>query len=70
MTEPLRKRQIVTALTDEIERQGATGRHGLDVQQLAVAVLDALGHDGSWQSPLDPEGDGLTPPELNATNDV
>lgn len=61
---------IANALAAAARQQGVTRVADLDFEQLALAV-DALagGASGGLTSPMDPEGDGLTPRELNAAND-
>lgn len=63
-----RRAALATALADAARQQGVTRVADLDFDQLAAAV-DALDPNHPVATPLDPEGDGLTPPELNAAND-
>jgi hypothetical protein len=59
---PQRHQLIVTALTEEIDRQAQAGASRIDVDALAEAVDQAL-------VPPSPVGEGKRPSELNATND-
>lgn len=69
MNEQRRHGLIRSALSAEIARQGAERAEELDIERLAIAVADAI--DGKPQrTPIDPEGDGLTPRELNSSNDI
>lgn len=65
-----RRALLVNAIANELERQyRAAGQRGdVDVDRLALAVDLALNHQSIH--PDDPEGDGLAPPELNASNDA
>lgn len=54
-----RRETIASAITAELERQGAAG---IDIDALADAVEDAL-------DPPAPADEGRHPDELNATND-
>lgn len=65
-----RRATIADALTRELDRQDrALGHHlEVDIARLALAVDQALDH--LPLHPDDPEGDGLAPPELNASNDA
>jgi len=58
---------IRNALKAGLSAQGVFVSDAIDLDQLASAVAGAL---GQAPSPLDPEGDGLQPDEINATNDV
>ena len=64
-----RRASIFDALTRELDRQDrARGRHvEIDVPRLAAVDL-ALDH--LPLHPDDPDGDGLAPRELNASNDA
>jgi hypothetical protein len=62
---------LKTALSRAAAQQGVVRVADLDFGQLAVAVEAVLGQPVTpATSPLDPEGDGLTPREINAANDV
>lgn len=63
-----RKQIILEALGREIARQAETDLDEIDLVALAVAVDLALGGDGVM--PGDSTDDGLTPGEINASNDV
>ena len=65
-----RRALLVNAIANELERQyRAIGERGeVNVERLALAVDLALDHQSVH--PDDPEGDGLAPPELNASNDA
>jgi len=61
---------FANALAQAARQQGVTRVADLDFEQLALAI-EAItgGGPGVTVTPLDPEGDGLTPRELNAAND-
>lgn len=65
-----RRSTITDALTRELDRQDRQrGAHvDIDIARLAMAVDLALDH--LPVHPDDPEGDGLAPRELNASNDA
>jgi hypothetical protein len=67
MDEELRTRQIEAALRHALERQPVETVAELDLTKLAVDIEAVLGMP---TNPLDPEGDGLKPSEINAANDV
>ncbi len=69
-TEP-RLEVIANALALAAQAQGVIRVADLDFAQLAAATEAVTGTpDGATPvTPLDPEGDGLTPKELNAAND-
>ena len=68
-TEP-RVEIIANALALAARQQGVIRVADLDFEQLAAAVGAVTGNPAAVPvSPLDPEGDGLTPKELNAAND-
>ncbi|MGN6487886.1 MAG: hypothetical protein ACTHLT_08720 [Devosia sp.] len=61
---------IASALARAARQQGVLRVDDLDFEQLALAVEALTGSEPAVAvSPLDPEGDGLTPKELNAAND-
>ena len=62
---------IANALARAAQAQGASRVADLDFEQLARAVEAMTGNApaAAVVTPLDPEGDGLTPKELNAAND-
>ncbi len=66
--ESQRTKQIEDALKHALLRQPVEKVAQLDLTMLAVDIEAVLGLDGG--NPLDPEGDGLTPSELNAANDL
>ncbi len=62
---------IANALALAARQQGVVRVADLDFEQMAAAI-DAMTTTGPAETqvtPLDPEGDGLTPKELNAAND-
>jgi len=67
-----RTRLIRQALEEAIVRQGVAEITSLDLTALARDIDRALAGASApaGHSPLDPEGDGLTTPELNSANDV
>lgn len=68
-TEP-RLEVIANALALAAQSQGVIRVADLDFEQMAAAVEAINGSPpAAPTSPLDPEGDGLTPRELNAAND-
>ena len=68
-TEP-RLEIIANALALAAQSQGVIRVADLDFEQMAAAVEAINGSSSAAPtSPLDPEGDGLTPRELNAAND-
>lgn len=67
-TEP-RIEIIANALAQAARQQGVVRVADLDFGQMAIAIDAVTGADEPPVTPLDPEGDGLTPPELNAAND-
>ena len=68
-TEP-RLEVIANALAIAARQQGVVRVADLDFEQMAAAVDAVTGNPADVPvSPLDPEGDGLTPKELNAAND-
>ena len=69
-TEP-RIEIIAHALAQAARQQGVVRVADLDFGQMAIAIDAVTGasRDEPPVTPLDPEGDGLTPPELNAAND-
>lgn len=69
-TEP-RIEIIANALAKAARQQGVVRVADLDFGQMAIAIDAVTGasRDEPPATPLDPEGDGLTPPELNAAND-
>ena len=61
---------IAGAMARAARQQGVLRVDDLDFEQLALAVEALSGSEPAVAvSPLDPEGDGLTPKELNAAND-
>jgi hypothetical protein len=66
--ESLRAQQIEEALKHALARQKVEKVADLDLTKLAVDIEAQIGLYPI--SPLDPEGDGLTPKELNAANDL
>jgi len=61
---------IADALAQAVRRQGVVRVADLDFADLAAAVAGLSGDAARPAvTPLDPEGDGLTPTELNAAND-
>jgi len=61
---------IANALAQAARAQGVTRVADLDFEQLATAVDAVMGGAvAPTPNPVDPEGDGLTPKELNAAND-
>jgi hypothetical protein len=69
-TEP-RLEILANALAQAAQAQGVVRVDDLDFKALAAAV-DAVTRapvDAAVVTPLDPEGDGLTPREINAAND-
>ena len=69
-TDP-RREVIANALALAAQAQGVVRVADLDFEQLAAAVEAVTGTPvgAVLATPLDPEGDGLTPTELNAAND-
>ena len=69
-TEP-RIEIIANALAVAAHAQGVVRVADLDFEALAAAVDAVTGNATAAPAatPLDPEGDGLTTPELNAAND-
>lgn len=65
--EALRTQQIEDALVHALARQPVERVAELDLTKLAVDIEALIGAEGPH--PLDPEGDGLEPNELNAAND-
>ena len=66
---------IANALALAAQQQGAVRVADLDFEQMATAIDELTGGAAETTvtpplTPLDPEGDGLTPRELNSTNDV
>jgi hypothetical protein len=69
MAEDTRIAQIASALRRSLQTQGAERVADLDLDLVASDIASAVaGHPRL--TPLDPEGDGLTPKELNSANDV
>lgn len=66
--EAVRTQQIEEALKHALARQRVEKVDELDLTMLAVDVEALIGMQPV--NPLDPEGDGLTPKELNAANDL
>lgn len=66
-----RREAIARALAIAARQQGVVRVADLDFEQLAAAVEAVTGTRAApgVASPVDPEGDGLTPRELNAAND-
>ncbi len=63
---------IANALAQAARAQGVVRVAELDFEQMALAIEAMAGGVpvvGVAATPLDPEGDGLTPRELNAAND-
>jgi len=70
MATDTRRDVIANALALAAQQQGVVRVADLDFEQLAAAVEAVKGNpDSPVVTPLDPEGDGLTPTELNAAND-
>ena len=67
INEELRASQIEDALRHALERQSVEKVAELDLTKLAVDIEAVI---GVAPNPLDPEGDGLTPGEINSSNDV
>lgn len=69
-TEP-RLEVIANALALAVKAQGVVRVADLDFEQMAAAVDAVTGTPvgAVLTTPLDPEGDGLTPTEINAAND-
>jgi len=69
-TEP-RLEVIANALALAVKAQGVVRVADLDFEQMAAAVDAVIGTPvgAVLTTPLDPEGDGLTPTEINAAND-
>lgn len=65
--EAMRTQQIEEALKHALSRQPVERVADLDLTMLAVDIEAVIGMTPF--NPLDPEGDGLTPGELNASND-
>ena len=65
--EAVRTQQIEDALKHALARQPVEKVAELDLTKLAVDIEAVIGLEPV--NPLDPEGDGLTPGELNASND-
>jgi hypothetical protein len=66
--ETQRTQLIEEALKHALARQPVEKVADLDLTKLAVDIEAVIGLDSG--NPLDPEGDGLTPSELNAANDL
>lgn len=66
--ETVRTQQIEEALKHALARQPVEKVAELDLTKLAVDIEAVIG--AADVHPLDPEGDGLTPAELNAANDL
>ena len=66
--ESIRTQQVEEALKHALARQKVEKVSELDLTKLAVDIEALIGMEPSH--PLDPEGDGLTPKELNAANDL
>ena len=66
--EAVRTQQIEEALKHALARQQVEKVAELDLTMLAVDIEALIGMQPV--NPLDPEGDGLTPKELNAANDL
>jgi len=66
--EVIRAAQIEDALRHALQRQGVDKVADLDLTRLAVDIEAVIGMGVTH--PLDPEGDGLKPSEINAANDV
>ena len=61
---------LANTLARAARQQGVIRVADLDFEQLARAIEGVLGSGlAVTLTPLDPEGDGLTPKELNAAND-
>jgi hypothetical protein len=61
---------IASALARAAQLQGVVRVADLDFEQMAMAIEAMTGNAPAVAvTPLDPEGDGLTPKELNAAND-
>jgi hypothetical protein len=62
---------IANALALAAQAQGVVRVADLDFEQMAAAVeaINGTPADATPITALDPEGDGLTPRELNAAND-
>jgi hypothetical protein len=69
-TEP-RIEIIANALAQAASQQGVVRVADLDFELMATAIDAVTGapQDEPAVTPIDPEGDGLTPPELNSAND-
>lgn len=65
--ESIRTQQIEDALKHALARQPVEKVADLDLTMLAVDIEAVIGLQPF--NPLDPEGDGLTTSELNASND-
>lgn len=66
--EAVRTQQIEEALKHALARQHVEKIAELDLTMLAVDIEAVIGMEPV--NPLDPEGDGLKPSELNAANDL
>jgi hypothetical protein len=62
-----RTSQIEDAIRHALARQPVEKVAELDLTKLAVDIEAVIGMP---VNPLDPEGDGLTPAEMNSANDV
>lgn len=60
---------VAKALEDAIAKQRVESVSALDLREAATEIVGALGRR-SEPNPLDPEGDGLEPDEINAANDL
>ena len=60
---------IANALALAARQQGVDRVLDLDFEQLAAAAIEVTRASPAPANPLDPEGDGLTPREINAAND-
>ncbi len=70
MAQP-RVQTILEALSAALGQQGAERVEQLDLGFVASAIDAALpAGPGESAHPLDPEGDGLEPSEINAANDI
>ncbi|MGV3490352.1 MAG: hypothetical protein ACO1OG_03435 [Devosia sp.] len=67
MDEDVQTSRIEEALRHALERQPVEKVAELDLTKLAVDIEAVIGMP---VNPLDPEGDGLKPSEINAANDV
>jgi hypothetical protein len=65
--EAQRASQIEDAIRHALGRQPVEKVAELDLTKLAVDIEAVIGMPAH---PLDPEGDGLTPTEMNSANDV